>query len=526
MASSVAGKIVVSLVASTARFTSDMNKAANHARNTGKAIDGALGMRKGGDLGAFTRLFALLRLVQTAAQITAGLIAKARAEGERMVAGARNDVAGVLEAELKVMDAQGRIVQSTPLIGTAIKEAMDTFGDRAGIEQAIKNIREVEAESKRLASVRIALARDVALKEAKLRGAPESEIQQIRNVGTEQETKATVAAQWDNARKAAQNYQDSLEAVARAESRYANARDMSDEWRIRRRESRVVRSAREEMELARTTAESLKRIAEQERAAYVQIHADAERQRITNQSEADRMAEDEARKNSRTISAFLADELDKQIQDVKDARDEAIKAAGDQWDKITQITQAAQDKITAIIAKAAEKNAQAMSDISKPNLPQYEPPPDEMGMRAWQAEKRRMDQLADEAKRIQDAIRTPDEVFRDEANRYRELLDAKLLSQEEFERAWFESFQRMLDAEQKDRDSAPKKEVKEQRFAPALLKGSVEAYQANIRSPEATKDRTERSIDRNTKTTADRLLETNKLLTELTNSQVTTVSIN
>lgn len=113
--------------------------------------------------------------IATVASVAAASFRAISAQAAVEAARVEGSVSEVLKAQLAFQDSLSDIGAAVPIIGSLIKAAMDKWGDRAGIEAAIKNAERLEATVKR---VEAAVERSFA---SALRFNQESRLQAARN---------------------------------------------------------------------------------------------------------------------------------------------------------------------------------------------------------------------------------------------------------------------------------------------------------------------------------------------------------
>ena len=118
----------------------------------------------------------LFRAMSAAAGVFASNLTEARAQN----AAIRGDAVGYLEAHKQASEELERSVSYIPVLGRAIAHAMHFFSDRADIEEAIKNIKEVEQAVMQSAKASEAGWRKAELAMLRATGAPESAIKQAQ----------------------------------------------------------------------------------------------------------------------------------------------------------------------------------------------------------------------------------------------------------------------------------------------------------------------------------------------------------
>jgi hypothetical protein len=142
-----------------------------------------------------------------ACRVAAGLFAKNAADAKLKQVELVGSTQDVLDAQLEVNDAVANMATAIPFIGTSIKKALDTFSDRAGIEQAIAGIDQLHTETTKYYTDMQKLIQDTAILKAATEGKSETEIlamklkfgeairQQDLNALREREAKEKAAAE-------------------------------------------------------------------------------------------------------------------------------------------------------------------------------------------------------------------------------------------------------------------------------------------------------------------------------------------
>jgi len=105
--------------------------------------------------------------------------AVAMANVNLQLAAESGNLESIYQAQLKMQDAVGDMLQQIPLIGHAIRMAYESFGDKTQLEQALKNLKELEDGILRMEQNARKWARETAVERAKLKGATAGEVAQI-----------------------------------------------------------------------------------------------------------------------------------------------------------------------------------------------------------------------------------------------------------------------------------------------------------------------------------------------------------
>ena len=143
-----------------------------------------------------------------AIRMAAGGIGVAFAEAKMHQAAMKGDAVEIMKAQLGVKDATEDMVRSIPILGSAISSAMRRFGDREGIEQAIKNIEEVKAATKQAEELARQWHKETALINARVSGATESEMARITGAQSEEARRSQITAMRQERIKIAQTVSD------------------------------------------------------------------------------------------------------------------------------------------------------------------------------------------------------------------------------------------------------------------------------------------------------------------------------
>lgn len=243
--------------------------------------------------------------------------AVAAAQNNVQIAMIRGNLEGMYQAEMKAQDAWSQFIQGIPLIGSAINNAYEAFGDKTYFEEALKNLKEVEAGVKQMETTTRKEMRETAIMRAKLAGKSDAEIAQIEAVFknkdvTEEETKA-----FETNQKAQQAKYDAWQRYLKVGGGFGNFLKME----------RPAEAAKAEYEAAVAEADKTA-------AAFAAAQKAADEIRAANTATADKGIHDEEKKLVDDRIAFekkytdaIADETQRRINAVERQYDEMIEAA-------------------------------------------------------------------------------------------------------------------------------------------------------------------------------------------------------
>lgn len=123
----------------------------------------------------------------------------------------------ILEAQVKAEAATRQLASAIPFVGSAITQALAAFSDEKPMQDAIKNIQKVRAETQKLHDLNIKLMREQAEARAKLEGKTESEISAIKAQFAGEDRAAQRKAALDNEALARTNLRQAEERMAAAQ---------------------------------------------------------------------------------------------------------------------------------------------------------------------------------------------------------------------------------------------------------------------------------------------------------------------
>jgi len=211
----------------------------------------------------------------------------------------------IKRAQLAVMDANADMVRGIPILGNTIAAAMKRFGDREGIEQAIKNIQEVQQATKKYEEMARQWARETELERARLRGASAAEIMRIEGKQADEKRRSELTAARLTEAKASQAVADQQQVVRSLSFRAQDVFKYQDEKRalddlIKTHAAAILQRQNLETQSAAKTAAARESAAKQElqeRNRLAESHLEYQRG-VTARLLADIKASDEKRQQS------------------------------------------------------------------------------------------------------------------------------------------------------------------------------------------------------------------------------------
>lgn len=296
-----------------------------------------------------------------AVRVAMGATAVALASTHQQMANLRGDAEGVLKAQLASDDAVGNMVAGIPLIGSSIKSAMDTFGDRAGIEKSIANIQEVKQAILGMEQYSRKLSRETALEKARLSGASEGDMLRMNLAYRAEDQKDDLEKMRAARTKAVQELADQEERVRQANERrgkwYNNTGGLGEKWAKENQDNQNAPLADLRATAARADRDFQRAKADME-ASQAQGKASAaakDAELVAKGIEEKRKAAEEEKRIGQQITKFTADETQNRINQV-DQEYEELRASAEQhgWD-ITALTRSRNEKVAAIEKDAADK---------------------------------------------------------------------------------------------------------------------------------------------------------------------------
>ncbi|HUX00916.1 MAG TPA: hypothetical protein VMY35_08040 [Phycisphaerae bacterium] len=211
----------------------------------------------------------------------------------------------IKRAQLAVMDANADMVRGIPILGNTIAAAMRRFGDREGIEQAIKNIQEVQQATKKYEEMARQWARETELERARLRGASAAEIMRIEGKQADEKRRSELTAARLTEAKASHAVADQQQVVRSLSFRAQDVFKYQDEKRalddlIKTHAAAILQRQNLETQSAAKTAAARESAAKQElqeRNRLAESHLEYQRG-VTARMLADIKASDEKRQQS------------------------------------------------------------------------------------------------------------------------------------------------------------------------------------------------------------------------------------
>jgi hypothetical protein len=196
-----------SVVAGGKQASEAVEDVGRHVKTTGEKMEAAFGTMH------WTHLLGAYALLRTAGLALEGFFAELGASAELAAAQLSGSYEDILGAQLKVAEAHEQMVRAVPILGGIIAGAMRHYGDREGIEQALKNMQEIVKGTEQMEKEAVRLHRETVLEKARLDGRSEADLMKIR-FGTElddlreslkkqSEIEVTAAAEGERARQAA-----------------------------------------------------------------------------------------------------------------------------------------------------------------------------------------------------------------------------------------------------------------------------------------------------------------------------------
>jgi hypothetical protein len=334
--------------------------------------------------------FIIYKAVRTVFKGIGSAFELAAAQEQEFAAIATGDANKILSAQMKVQDAWGQLALGVPILGSAIKGAVDYFGDRAAHEQFMKNVLEDTRAVEQMHKEIERMNEDAEVRAAKAAGKPESEILKIKG---ERESKRSVEFVKDKQDEINKLNRDLAIAYTRFEGAKKDTvnlfttRTTFTEMPAEQAEKEILagRSYRtpghdpledvEKLIAARSVYEDLD--AKQKRAVKDQMDArdDATRNALSNgieianaqdkEAEKERKGQEEAKDR---LDAFLADDIEKKMV----ANRKEAQAALEANDKIKQSDQERADARAAIAAEWQQKDLQVALAAAKKAGDEYD----------------------------------------------------------------------------------------------------------------------------------------------------------
>lgn len=275
---------------------------------------------------------------------------------------ASGSVTEVYQAELKMNDAIGGVVGSIPLIGGAIRSAMDAFGDKTAIEKAIKNIADVE---KRVVQMEKA-ARDAATETARRRAQLANDPKALAQIDAGQKQQSTEAQRDEAAAvrtQAAQNLSDAQEKLKKQQDELARVSTKTAGFDPFGFSEENVKAMKKKVQTAQDAVDELNAKYKQADAAYQSLKGTAKDSAETGKAEVaaagDKASQETATKNldaQKQMRDFITtDDTQRQIDAVTDQYDKMIEAAKKYGGDLEALAVARDARIAEIDRKAQEK---------------------------------------------------------------------------------------------------------------------------------------------------------------------------
>lgn len=427
------GTLVGYLTADASGLKSGMAEGERIVKTKGSTIDKELARigRRFGRM-SLSGLVGGMAMIHTAAGTAQGLLQKTYAEADLTKALAGDSAAAMVKAELAVMDANGKMIESLPLVGGAIRQITDAFGDRRGIEAMLKNMEEAEKGVVHLHETQRKLAQETALEAARLAKAPESEVARIRGAFASEELqkllnklkaeRAVASQAADDAKKPSEDARKAYEINLAAYGPDNN----------------LIVGLKAEYEKKKAVEDAARATAVQAESDYQKALADIQTRGVQTQAEIEQKRLNEQIENERKVYDFLADETGRLHNAVDRDASEAVMAAQNNAAMIQEIMRKSADEHTRIDAEAQAKKDELLRRSQEEELRQYR----EEGAAA-QAMSNKMlsdlqhyqDAMEREGKSLTDSMMTPEEKRAKQLARYKELLAAGTIDQATYDRA-------------------------------------------------------------------------------------------
>ncbi len=293
--------------------------------------------------------------------------AVAMANVNLQLAAESGNLESIYQAQLKMHDAVGDMLAQIPLIGHAIRNAYEAFGDKAQLEQALKNLKELEDGILRMEQNARKWARETAIERAKLRGAPPGEVAQIE-AGFKNEDINTAVRDAFAVNAKAQT--EAGEAFLKAR-RLQGAADTYKQYGFTGLGGLKQRDA----DAALAAAKALQEKADQAAADLAKVKAEAASRKDTITAAADKAVADEKAKAAKDVGEklkkfeqeytdALADETGKRVNAVQRQYAELI-AEAQKYSRDVTALEKTRDAEIALIQKEADDKAIAEQERRK-----------------------------------------------------------------------------------------------------------------------------------------------------------------